>query len=217
MIRCTFCDNLMRETDLNCPFCGTPHDPAGGSAPNAPQTMYELRKFADAVGISLERLHFHLGEDYKGRCAFGMYRDEKTGNFVVYKNKDNGKRAIRYEGPDEAYAVNELYQKLKERISMYRSNPMNRQTDLYKDPKTDLLDMGSTKTGNIIGIIIVIIVTVCMILFYMLSYSIGIVPDSGGSGSSYRYESDYDNDSDYSYSDYDSDYGSDSGDWSSDW
>lgn len=213
MIRCTFCDNLMRETDLNCPFCGTPHNPAGGSAPSAPQTMYELRKFADAVGISLERIHFHLGEDYKGRCAFGMYRDEKTGNYVVYKNKDNGKRAIRYEGPDEAYAVNELYQKLKERMTMYRNNPMNRHTDLYKDPKPDLVNMGSTKTG----IIIVVIVTVFIILLYMLSYSIGYIPNSGGGGSSTRYESSYDNDSDYSYSDWGSDSGSDYDDWSSDW
>ncbi|MBO4883643.1 MAG: hypothetical protein J5570_09090 [Lachnospiraceae bacterium] len=203
----------MRETDLNCPFCGTPHNPAGGSAPSAPQTMYELRKFADAVGISLERIHFHLGEDYKGRCAFGMYRDEKTGNYVVYKNKDNGKRAIRYEGPDEAYAVNELYQKLKERMTMYRNNPMNRHTDLYKDPKPDLVNMGSTKTG----IIIVVIVTVFIILLYMLSYSIGYIPNSGGGGSSTRYESSYDNDSDYSYSDWGSDSGSDYDDWSSDW
>lgn len=90
---------------------------------------------------------------------------------------------------------------------------MNRHTDLYKDPKPDLLNIGSTKTG----IIIVVIVTVFMILLYMLSYSIGYIPNSGGGGSSTRYESSYDNDSDYSYSDWGSDSGSDYDDWSSDW
>ena len=213
MVRCSFCDNLMSETDLNCPFCGTPHDPIKRGPSGVPRTISELKKFVDTTGISLARLHFHIDEDYRGSRAFGIYRDPKTGNFVVYKNKDTGERAIRYEGPDEAHAVYEIYQKLKERMTMYRNNPMNRHTDLYKDPKPDLLNIGSTKTG----IIIVVIVTVFMILLYMLSYSIGYIPNSGGGGSSSRYESSYDNDSDYSYSDWGSDSGSDYDDWSSDW
>ena len=212
MVRCTFCDNLMRETDLNCPFCGTPHDPSGGSAPSAPQTMYELRMFADTVGISLERLHFHLGEDYKGRCAFGMYRDEKTGNFVVYKNKDNGKRAIRYEGPDEAYAVNELYQKLKERIALYKKDPNHDPADIYRKPRNNPLDR---ITPGMVGIFILIFGTVCMILSLLMGIKVGYPSNSGSSG--YRYESSYDDDSDYSYSDWDYDSGSDYDDWSSDW
>ena len=210
MVRCTFCDNLMRETDLNCPFCGTPHDPAGRSAPSAPQTMYELRKFAETVGISLERLHFHLGEDYKGRCAFGMYRDEKTGNFVVYKNKDNGKRAIRYEGPDEAYAVNELYQKLKERIALYKKDPNHDPADIYREPTKSELRSEMPASRNAFNIFFLIFLGIIAILLFFFAPPSG---SSGGSGSSYRYESDYDN----SYSDYDSDYGSDYDDWSSDW
>ena len=212
MVRCTFCDNLMNETDLNCPFCGTPHDPAGRSAPSAPQTMYELRKFAETVGISLERLHFHLGEDYKGRCAFGIYRDEKSGNYVVYKNKDNGKRAIRYEGPDEAYAVNELYQKLKERIALYNKDPNHDPLDIYREPHNNPLDR---ITPGMVGIFILVFGTVCMILYLLMGIKVGYPSNSGGNGSSYRYESSYDDDS--YHSDYGSDYGSDSGDWSSDW
>ena len=214
MVRCTFCDNLMSETDLNCPFCGTPNNSVRGSAPVAPQTVYELRMFAETVGISLERLHFHLGEDYKGRCAFGIYKDEKTGNYVVYKNKDNGKRAIRYNGPDEAYAVNELYQKLKERIALYKKDPNHDPVDIYRKPRNNPLDR---ITPGMVGIFILVFGTVCMILYLLMGIKAGYPSNSGGSGSSYRYESDYDNDSDYSYSDYDSDYGSDSGDWSSDW
>ena len=210
MIKCSFCDNLMRETDLNCPFCGTPHDPAGRSAPSAPQTMYELRKFAETVGISLERLHFHLGEDYKGRCAFGIYRDEKSGNYVVYKNKDNGKRAIRYEGPDEAYAVNELYQKLKERIALYNNNPHNNPADLYREPTKSELRSDMPNSPNAFSIFFLIFLGIIAILLFFFAPPTG----SSGSGSS-RYESSYDNDSDYSYSDWGSD--SDYDDWSSDW
>lgn len=210
MIRCTFCDNLMRETDLNCPFCGTPHDPVRRSAPGAPQTIYELKNFANTIGISLERLHFHIGENYKGKCAFGIYKDEKTGNYVVYKNKDNGKRAVRYEGPDEAYAVYEIYQKLKERIALYKKNPNHDPVDLYREPSNNPLDK---ITPGMVGIFLLIFGTVCMILYVLMSVKVGFPANSGGSGSSTRYESSYDNDYDYSYSDR----GSDSGDWNSDW
>ncbi len=58
-----------------------------------------------------ETTRFFIGVDYKKPRAFGIYRDGNE--FVVYKNKDNGERAVRYKGPDEAYAVNEIYLKLK--------------------------------------------------------------------------------------------------------
>ena len=51
--------------------------------------------------------------------AFGIYKDS-DGNFVVYKNKGDGTRAERYRGKDEAYAVNEIYQKLRSEIQIRR-------------------------------------------------------------------------------------------------
>lgn len=59
---------------------------------------------------------FFIGENYKEKIDFGIFYDEVSGNYVVYKNKDDGSRAIRYEGKDQTYAVNELYLKLKEEI-----------------------------------------------------------------------------------------------------
>ena len=53
------------------------------------------------------------------RCKFGIYRDE-DGEFVVYKNKSDGSRAVRYKGLDEAFAVNELYEKLRSEVSERR-------------------------------------------------------------------------------------------------
>ena len=204
MIKCSFCDNLMNETDLNCPFCGTPHDPETQGRYGVPHTVFELKKFAHDMGISLERLHFHIGEDYKGAKAFGIYKEERTGNFVVYKNKDNGQRAIRYYGPDEAYAVNELYQKLKERVAKYQNDVRNNPADIYRDPPRE----HNNSTFNAIFLIILFIFFILLFLFS---------PPTGSGSSSYgsdsRYESSYGHDSSYSYSDS----GSDSGDWSSDW
>jgi len=211
MVRCSFCDNLMSETDLNCPFCGTPHDPVRQASPGGPRTIYELKRLANKTGISLSRLHFHIGEDYKGRCAFGIYKDERTGNYVVYKNKDNGQRAIRYEGPDEAYAVNEIYQKLKERIALYRNNPNHDPVDLYREPDENELRSGMPNRSNTLTMVFLILLCIFAILMLFFTPPTG---SSGSSGSS-RYESSYDNDSDYSYSDWGSD--SDYDDWSSDW
>ena len=65
-------------------------------------------------------MHVHIGEDYKEPKAFGIYRDAASGHFVVYKNKADGQRAVRYEGMDEAYAVNELYQKIRSMVANAR-------------------------------------------------------------------------------------------------
>ncbi len=211
MVRCTFCDNLMKETDLNCPFCGTPHDPVRQASAGGPRTIYELKQFGRKLGISFARLHFHIGENYKGRCAFGIYKDERTGYYVVYKNKDNGKRAIRYNGPDEAYAVNEIYQKLKERIALYRNNPNHDPVDLYREPGENELRSGMPNRSNTLTMVFLILLCIFAILMLFFTPPTG---SSGSSGSS-RYESSYDNDSDYSYSDWGSD--SDYDDWSSDW
>lgn len=57
-------------------------------------------------------MRFYIGEDFKEPKAFGVFKDT-DGNFVVYKNKADGSRAIRYRGPDETHAVNEIYQKMR--------------------------------------------------------------------------------------------------------
>lgn len=77
-----------------------------------PQTMEELKAFADENHIPLDKLHMHLGKDYPGPKAFGIYQDGP--DFVVYKNKADGSRAVRYRGTDEAHAVSEIYQKMRE-------------------------------------------------------------------------------------------------------
>ena len=68
-----------------------------------------------------EITRFFIGKDIREPKAFGIYRDD-LGNFVVYKNKSTGERAVRYQGSDEQYAVNELYQRLKAEIADQKGN-----------------------------------------------------------------------------------------------
>lgn len=115
-IKCEYCGNLIDDSLPNCLHCGAPNNNMSRSASNIPKTIEELQNFCVQKHIDLERLHFHIGEDYREPKAFGIYHDESTGDFVVYKNKADGTRAIRYKGKDEDYAVNEIYQKLKAEI-----------------------------------------------------------------------------------------------------
>ena len=83
----------------------------------------ELKQWYEDRKIPPERVtRFFIGSNYKGAKAFGIYKDEVTDKCVVYKNKADGSRSIRYEGMDEAYAVNELYKKLKSEIYNQKSN-----------------------------------------------------------------------------------------------
>ena len=119
-VRCDYCGNYIEDTDKNCPHCGAPNDRMQRSGTKVPKTIEELKAFCAAHHLPLEQMRFFLGEDYRGPRAFGVYKDGE-GNFVVYKNKSDGSRAIRYRGTDEAYAVNELYQKMKSEISNQRA------------------------------------------------------------------------------------------------
>jgi len=115
-IRCEYCESFIDDTDEKCLNCGGVNDHLIRNAIGVPQTIDELKKWCQGKNIPLEQARFFVGKDCREARAFGIYRDEKTENFIVYKNKSDGTRAIRYEGKDESYAVNELYQKLKQEI-----------------------------------------------------------------------------------------------------
>lgn len=88
-----------------------------------PKTIEELKiAYVEKNLPNEETTRFFIDKDYKYPRAFGIYKDEVTGNFVVYKNKADGTRAIRYEGPDEAFAVKELYTRLEQEVINQKSN-----------------------------------------------------------------------------------------------
>lgn len=122
-IKCTYCRAFINDYDEVCPKCGGHNDNLKRNANHVPQTIDELKQwYKDHNLPNYYTTRFFIGENYLYPKAFGIYKDDQTGNFIVYKNKDTGERAIRYEGKDEAYAVNELYMKLKEEILHQKEN-----------------------------------------------------------------------------------------------
>ena len=129
-IKCDYCGNTYEDFQKNCPFCGSPN-PSCHDSDKQPHTIEELKKWYEARHLpSPETTRFFIGVNYKEAKAFGIYKDD-SGDFVVYKNKADGTRAIRYKGKDEAYAVNELYQKLKDEIVHQKSLSSRRRSGTF--------------------------------------------------------------------------------------
>ena len=63
----------------------------------------------------------------------GVYQDE-LGDYIVYKNKADGTRVIRYQGPDEEFAVHELYQRFLEEIINQQTRWAAGQTTAVNSP-----------------------------------------------------------------------------------
>lgn len=116
-IQCKYCNCYMNDTDDVCPSCGAHNMDVVRTTKSQPQTIEELQQwYADRGLPDYETTRFFIGQNYQKPRAFGIYKDPSSGKCIVYKNKDSGQRAIRYEGTDEAYAVNEIFQRLKQEI-----------------------------------------------------------------------------------------------------
>lgn len=124
---CHVCGKKYDDNLKMCPNCGSPNTTISkdikkshvSKAPKKnPKTIEELKQWYIDAHLPPENItRFFIGKNCKEKKAFGIYKDTNTDHFVVYKNKANGVRAIRYEGFDEAFAVNELYLRLKQEIA----------------------------------------------------------------------------------------------------
>lgn len=169
--RCPRCGALVLPQERFCAQCGAPLDPnaepaaeAAQSAPapqaaaaapvprGKPQTIEALQAYCAAHGMPLEKMRFFIGVDYRQPRAFGIYRDGDE--FVVYKNKADGSRAVRYHGPDEAYAVNELYEKLL-------SECHNR--GIYPDGKPQMSESQRKARRRAVRLVIVVVVLALLV------------------------------------------------------
>ena len=122
-IQCAYCKNWIVDTVDKCPYCGAANANLKRYADTTPKTIAELQQwYTDRNLPPEETTRFFIGRNFKAPKAFGIYQEGK--NFIVYKNKADGSRAVRYKGPDEAYAVNELYLKLKEEILHQKARNM---------------------------------------------------------------------------------------------
>lgn len=119
-VKCEYCGSYYSDAYTNCPNCGAPNINTQRTGKGVPRTIEELKAFCSRYNVPVEKLRFFIGEDYRQPKAFGIYRDV-DGEYVVYKNKADGSRAVRYRGTDEEYAVNEIYQKLKSEFANRRN------------------------------------------------------------------------------------------------
>ena len=204
-IKCEYCETLYEAACPRCPACGAANPSyagaAGGSAEagegteavSAPQegtespgTIEELQRWYRARNLPPEEVtRFFIGKDVSEPRAFGIFKDD-SGDFVVYKNKSDGSRAMRYRGPDERYAVNELYQKLKDEILNQKSH----QAGARGQSGTATDGRGKRRFG--IGTVIVILA----IAFNLYSFARPSLPSNNGyyqyrGDTYYRYDMDW--------------------------
>lgn len=118
-LRCAYCGALIKTSLRFCENCGAPNPDytEPGKRTVIPETIDQLKDYCSLHHIPLKDLHFHIGEDYRRAKAIGIYQDGT--DFVVYKNKSDASRFIRYRGSNEAYAVKELFAKLQEVLSRF--------------------------------------------------------------------------------------------------
>ena len=150
---------MIEETDQRCPNCGAPLSGANRTANQQPKTIEELKAWYVARKLPPEEItRFFIGKNITEPKAFGIYQDG-NGDFVVYKNKSTGERAIRYKGSDETYAVNELYQRLKAEIVDQKANrPATPQNVVANGKK-------SHRKGCVIGILIFVFAAMLVAIF----------------------------------------------------
>ena len=156
-IKCNYCGALIDDASQTCPKCGAPLSGEHRTAKEQPKTIEELKEWYVAHHLPPEEItRFFIGKNITEPKAFGIYRDG-NGDFVVYKNKSTGERAVRYKGSDERYAVNELYQRLKAEIADQKGNrPANTTQQPAKKKK---------KKGCLIAIIVFVALSILAAIF----------------------------------------------------
>ena len=119
-MNCPYCGSDINENLENCLHCGKTNENY------IPKTIEELKRWYVNRNLPDENItRFFIGKNYTQPKAFGIYKEDSSSNFCVYKNKADGSRAVRYEGPDEAFAVKELYLRLKDEIYNQKAQNVN--------------------------------------------------------------------------------------------
>ncbi len=189
------------------------------NANQSPRTIEELRKYCLDKGMPLSKMRFFIGTDFREPRAFGIFRDGE--NFIVYKNKSDGSRTIRYSGSDEAYAVNELYQKILDEChkrGIYPDGRQNKITSFEGRNITDSPVYQAISKSRYFPQIKNTFLIILLVLIIMAILRLGNSSTNQHSyGRSQGYEYSRDRDYDYDYDDDDWDWDTDDTDWDSDW
>lgn len=112
--------DLAEDAEEFCPLCGAPvvmeeETLEQDNTPEqevVPETIAALRELCVSRSVDAESRGFFLDSNREHHGGYGIYLDN-DGDFVFYKNHSSGEKSIRYKGKDEAYAVRELYGRMK--------------------------------------------------------------------------------------------------------
>lgn len=151
-IKCEYCGSMIQESAEKCPYCGATNNAVKRTTDGTPKTIEQLQKwYEDRQLPPYEVTRFFIGINYTNPKAFGIYKDGNE--FVVYKNKADGQRAIRYRGTDEAYAVNELYLKLKDEILNQKAHNQDRRSGVVNSSSTNSTDGNKRQPAKWSGVL----------------------------------------------------------------
>lgn len=126
-------------------------------------SLSDLETFFREKNIPQEKTRFFVNENRQDPKCFGIYQDVDTGNFIVYKNKSDGSRTVRYEGVDEKLAVSIFFDKLKEEMAARDSQ------GLYRSSIQQVKDKRKKK-GNLISILVAVwaVVISFVVIFFLV-------------------------------------------------
>lgn len=95
---------------------------------------------------------------------------------VIHKNKDTGERKIRYEGPNEAHAVKELYDRLVAEIKNQKAhnvqNSKNKNSKTFNSKNDNLQKekwysgKASKPSSDGVSLLLVILAFICFFFYY---------------------------------------------------
>ena len=212
-IKCDYCGSEVDGSLSNCPNCGGVLNIVR-TASEAPKTIDELKAWYKERNLPDESItRFFIGKDIKEPKAFGIYKNN-NGDYVVYKNKSDGTRAVRYQGADEEYAVNELYQRLRSEIADQKENGKQKSTaekmvDQYNRKLNNGLDYkvrtkntlhGETKKTSkpisdvkaiiMVALMFIAITLVVGLMFFGIWKLASITPSTPSNGT-YQYHEEY--------------------------
>ena len=172
--QCPYCGSTLRSDEKVCPNCGAENASYVQDMPRRivkPRTIEELQEYCAERGMPLLRMRFFIGEDYREPKAFGIFRDGE--DVVVYKNKADGSRAIRYRGRDEEHAVDELFQKLLDECHSRGIYPDGETPRTRSSGGSSSSSGGGSKlsrgvVGTLFGLFVLTMVTEGAVLSYIL-------------------------------------------------
>ncbi|MBQ0001379.1 MAG: hypothetical protein KBT01_07590, partial [Clostridiales bacterium] len=88
-----------------------------------PRSIAALEKwYADQKLPNYQFTRYFIGINYKKARAFGICKDESTGNFIVYSNDSAGKRTLVYDGPSESEAAGIFFEKLNGEVTRHKES-----------------------------------------------------------------------------------------------